>query len=205
MSDKSWKVIGRVRRGHRNPRREKQCSFCGGMFMPWKRDWVGQKCCSQECSEAAQALALESAKEAQLRSVTKHGAVGTPTYRSWQSAISRCERPSTPSYKHYGARGIRMCARWRGDFSCFLRDMGPRPTGTTLDRIDPDGNYEPCNCRWATASVQNLNKRPSSKKVTPELELTVRVMRGSGSSRAVAALVGLSHVTVQAIWRGMPA
>ncbi len=200
----TWKARSpeRVRRGQRNPRREKPCSHCGVLFMPWKRDWVGQKCCSPECAIAAQASARKSAKAKQIDSVTKHGKCRTPEWRSWQSAIGRCERPSMPSYPDYGGRGIAMCDRWRRDFSAFLADMGARPAGTTLDRIDPNGDYEPGNCRWATLSEQNRNKRPESRKVTPEMEATVLSMRGAGSSRSVGKAVGLSHVTVQAIWRG---
>jgi len=73
--------------------------------------------------------------------------------------IARCEDPDHPSYKHYGGRGLRVCARWRLSFRTFLMDMGPRPPGTSLDRINPDLGYSPANCRWATAQVQARNKR----------------------------------------------
>jgi hypothetical protein len=73
---------------------------------------------------------------------------------------SRCDRPSHPKFRLYGGRGIRVCARWsgRGGFENFLADMGERPAGMSLDRIDGDGNYEPSNCRWATDAEQNSNK-----------------------------------------------
>jgi hypothetical protein len=73
--------------------------------------------------------------------------------------IARCTNPKNKSYRHYGARGITACDRWRNSFGAFLADMGPRPAGTSLDRINNDGNYEPGNCRWATASAQNANRR----------------------------------------------
>lgn len=82
----------------------------------------------------------------------------SPAYRSWESARARCNNPNNPDYAGYGGRGIRVCERWN-DFTTFLSDMGERPRGHTLDRIDVNGNYEPGNCRWATHSDQSLNRR----------------------------------------------
>jgi hypothetical protein len=78
----------------------------------------------------------------------------SPTYVSWQSMWARCARKKHPKYSNYGGRGIRVCERWRS-FSAFLGDMGLRPDGMTLDRIEASGNYEPGNCRWATNTEQN--------------------------------------------------
>lgn len=86
----------------------------------------------------------------------------TSTYRIWAGMIERCHKPSDPDFAGYGGRGIRVCEHWM-DFRRFLADMGERPPGLTLDRIDNDGNYEPGNCRWATRSQQNLNTRRSRK------------------------------------------
>jgi hypothetical protein len=87
----------------------------------------------------------------------------TPTYNSWRGMKYRCTLPSqTDNYKNYGALGVRFCDRWNV-FANFLEDMGVRPEGMTLDRIDPTGNYEPSNCRWADAKTQAANKR---KKVS---------------------------------------
>ncbi len=81
----------------------------------------------------------------------------TPTYYSWQNMLASCRHPSVPSHPNYGARGITVCDRWL-KFGNFLADMGERPEGMTLDRIDNDGNYEPANCRWATKEQQTANR-----------------------------------------------
>ena len=90
----------------------------------------------------------------------KHGFSQTPEYRAWNHARHRCFNPRVPNYAAYGGRGITMCDRWRDDFLAFLADMGPRPPGHTLDRLDNNGPYAPDNCRWATMKQQKANQRP---------------------------------------------
>lgn len=83
-----------------------------------------------------------------------------PLYKRWSVMIERCHTvPTHVAWERYGGRGITVCDRWRGDFWAFVADMGECPPGLTLDRINPDGNYEPGNCRWADALTQRHNRR----------------------------------------------
>ncbi len=90
----------------------------------------------------------------------EHGQSRTPEYQVWLSMVRRCEEIGRRDYARYGGRGIRVCPRWRESFPVFLSDLGARPSPThSIDRIDPDGNYEPSNVRWATDAEQRRNKR----------------------------------------------
>lgn len=87
----------------------------------------------------------------------KHGMTHTPTYRSWRAMKDRCTKLDHKDYPRWGARGIKVCDRWLYSFENFYKDMGDRPKGKSLDRINNEGNYEPSNCRWATPMEQSNN------------------------------------------------
>lgn len=95
-----------------------------------------------------------------MMSNERHGLSDAPEYYVWQQMKQRCLNPNNVTYEHYGGRGIVVCEAWAKSFTTFLGYMGRRPSYRhSIDRIDPDGNYEPGNVRWATSKVQNGNKR----------------------------------------------
>lgn len=97
-----------------------------------------------------------------------HGMSFSPTYKSWESMYTRCTNPKSIGWKNYGGRGIKLSKRWM-TFSNFLEDMGERPEGKTLDRIDVNGNYCKENCRWSTPKHQGNNRR-NNRRITHEGE-----------------------------------
>jgi hypothetical protein len=116
-----------------------------------------------------------------------HGMSATQTYRAWQNMRARCECQSNPGYPDYGARGIRVCERWSRSFEAFLADMGEKPEGHSLDRINNNSDYEPSNCRWASRTTQQRNRR------------TCRMLTINGEARALSEwceIYGQKHPAV---------
>jgi len=121
--------------------------------------------CLQRESAKAMGTANGEAKRTHGHTVGHDTVSGVSrTYTTLGSMKQRCNNPNRDSYPWYGGRGITVCDEWNAPhgFEVFLADMGERPEGTTIDRIDPDGNYEPSNCRWSTPKQQCNNRRPRS-------------------------------------------
>ena len=88
-----------------------------------------------------------------------------PLHKTWHGMLNRCNNPKNAAYKWYGGKGVGVCKRWTNDFWAFVADMGERPVGMTLDRIDRNKDYEPANCRWADDTTQQRN-RSNNKPLT---------------------------------------
>lgn len=124
-----------------------------------------------------------------------HGMYGTPTYKSWSEMKCRCNNPSHSKTNCY--EGVTYCKEWE-DFRNFYKDMGERPIGTTLDRIDPKGNYEPSNCRWADWITQENNRRNNRKFLYEGEQLTLaQISRKYGISRSnLANKIYINHMDI---------
>lgn len=130
-----------------------------------------------------------------------HGYSRTPTYASWRDAKKRCYSPQNKRFAEYGARGIGMCDAWKCSFEAFLRDMGERPKGMTLERVDVNKGYEPGNCTWATPTEQAQNTR--ANVATWESVRAMRKRRSEGVTYPqLASEFGMSYNNVRFICRG---
>jgi uncharacterized protein YkuJ len=119
----------------------------------------------------------------------RHGQSKSYTYTTWRAMKDRCYNPNCTSYRHYGGKGVKVCDEWQ-TYEGFVASMGERPKGMTLDRIDPDGDYEPGNCRWATARQQAGNL-PHARRIEHEGKVY--------STVAFAELMGVHPATLN--WR----
>lgn len=130
----------------------------------------------------------------------------TPEYRSWMAMLDRCRNPNNGSFHRYGGRGITVCQRWRRSYIAFLEDMGRRPSiAYTLDRIDNDGNYEPGNCRWATAKVQGRTvgrpgeSNPSARLCLEQVRIIRRCLNLGMNQQEIAPVFSISQMSVSRI------
>ncbi len=130
-----------------------------------------------------------------LNSHLRHGMANTSEYQTWDAMVQRCTNPKNPFFHHYGGRGITVCAAWKESFSAFYADMGDRPDNRTLDRINNNGPYSPENCRWATRSEQQSNRRPAGvRKMTRRIEHNgLALTRGQWAKRLGISKSGLQH------------
>lgn len=130
-----------------------------------------------------------------------HSAGGeSPTYTSWKNMKKRCLNPTNRYYRQYGGRGITVCEAWL-KFDVFLRDMGEKPIGLTLDRIDNNRGYEPANCRWVTRAVQQQNRR--CNKLDPRKAHQIRWLLEMGyGTREVGRMYDVPHHSIRLIRDG---
>jgi hypothetical protein len=168
---------------------------CGRASVVYGRCLVTGHTRSCGCARAAATAAL----------FTTHGMKRSVEYRTWGHIKTRCLNARNPAFPRYGGRGIAVCERWASSFPAFYEDMGPRPSPKhSIDRIDPNGNYEPGNCRWALPGQQNSNRSSvriveyqgrrdtiagwSRQTGIPYLRLRRRIVAGWTPERALTTL-----------------
>jgi len=176
-----WTVLGPDEKRHEKRRWKVRCE-CGAERVVFERPLLAGESRSCGC------LRAELPPPA-----LKHGASArgreAPEYHSWRSMIGRCCLKTDRYFANYGGRGITVCQRWRESFEAFRADMGPRPLGRTLDRIDVNGNYEPGNCRWATAREQGEHRTDN------------RLITFNGETRTLTDWASAKGLSVGALWR----
>lgn len=186
-----YTVIGEGRQDDKNRFAKCECD-CGSV-----KDVAVSRLSSGRSTRCKECAAVSSARITNLT----HGMTGTPEYKAWSSMRGRCRNASYENYPAYGGRGITVCPEWDVSFESFVSDMGLRPKGHSLDRIDNDGNYEPSNCRWAVPKDQSGNRRVTifvtwqGKRVTTsQLERKYGFCKG-----VVAARIGMGWSVERAV------
>jgi hypothetical protein len=180
---------------------------------PVKRSSGAMWDCVCDCGREAQVDSLKlrkgltvscGCKRAEGLSNLTHGhSKSSPAYKSWKAMRHRCLNPQSDQWEWYGGRGITICERW-GDFAAFLEDMGERPPGKTIDRINPEGNYEPSNCRWATPKQQAETNRGvkqagnrAHNKISDETLQLMKQLRDAGLTlRQISDRTGIHQSTI---------
>jgi predicted XRE-type DNA-binding protein len=162
------------------------CKICKEPYLT-RSNYIG-KFCSHHCSNKYIA--------------TKHGYENSITYKSWDSMKQRCLNPNHERYKDYGSKGIIICERWKNSFENFLEDMGERPEGTTIDRIDNSDGYYKENCRWATFKQQARNKSNNKLDEDKIREIKKLLKETNLTQKEIGNLFGVSLYTISKIKLG---
>lgn len=159
------------------PADTKKCARCGATFARTPAMIRYRYCYCRECRNEnnRKSRAIHGGKYKIKTAQWRAANAGHVRLRAiWSSMIRRCHDEGCDVYRYYGGRGIKVCQRWRDSFDAFVADMGPRPDGYQIDRIDNGGNYEPGNCRWVDRKTQCRNRRSS------------RVLEFRGEKRTIA-------------------
>lgn len=134
---------------------------------------------------------------------TKHGLHHRPEYNTWSAMKARCSNSKTKQWMDYGGRGIRVCDRWLSSFEAFLADVGPKPSPDhSIDRIDPNGNYERGNVRWATSREQARNQRTTQLDAQKVGQIKRLLLLGELDQGQIAAQFGIKRAHVSNIKTG---
>ena len=124
------------------------------------------------------------------------------TYNSWNHMKQRCYNPKNKDFSRYGGKGITVCDRWKGSFKAFLEDMGARPKGTSIDRIDNNKGYEPTNCRWTDSITQKRNM--SRVKLNVELAAYIKAYYNQGGNIAsLSRRLNINEATIRNVCQGI--